>query len=84
MVWYIDGRPVMKAEVPSGTRPLRDMTILLNVAMGGNVCGGKQPHDGYYDMVVYNLALLSELEYGGWGRFEQDWQHPSVSLGNTY
>ena len=84
MIWYIDGRPVMKAEVPSGTRPLRDMTILLNVAMGGNVCGGKRPHDGYYDMVVYNLALLSELEYGGWGRFEQDWHHPSVSLGNTY
>ncbi|KAM3498306.1 hypothetical protein MY10362_008362 [Beauveria mimosiformis] len=38
MIWYIDGRPVMKATVPEGTRPLRDMTVLLNVAMGGNVC----------------------------------------------
>ncbi|KAM3533185.1 hypothetical protein MY4038_003508 [Beauveria bassiana] len=38
MIWYIDGRPVMKATVPAGTRPLRDMTVLLNVAMGGNVC----------------------------------------------
>lgn len=84
MIWYIDGRPVMKGEVPSGTRPLRDMTILLNVAIGGNVCGGKTPRDGYYDMVVYSLSMASELEYGGWGRFEQDWHHPSVPLGNTY
>lgn len=84
MIWYIDGRPVMKCDVPSGTRPLRDMNILLNVAVGGNVCGGKVPRDGYYDMVIYNLSITSELEYGGWGRFEQDWQHPSVPAGNTY
>ncbi|KAL6910072.1 glycoside hydrolase family 16 protein [Trichoderma evansii] len=84
MIWYIDGRPVMKGEVPSGTRPLRDMSILLNVAVGGNVCGGKVPRDGYYDMVIYNLSIVSEPEYGGWARFEQDWHHPSVSAGNTY
>jgi beta-glucanase (GH16 family) len=84
MIWYIDGRPVMKGEVPSGTRPLRDMNILLNVAVGGNVCGGKVPRDGYYDMVVYNLSIVSELEYGGWARFEQDWHHPAVSVGNIY
>ncbi|KAH6609982.1 glycoside hydrolase family 16 protein [Trichoderma cornu-damae] len=38
-------------------RPLRQMTILLNVAIGGDVCGGKIPQEGYYDMVVYNLSV---------------------------
>ncbi|KAH7175375.1 family 16 glycoside hydrolase [Dactylonectria macrodidyma] len=84
MVWYIDGRPVMKAPIPEGTRPMRDMTILLNVAMGGSVCGGKVPADGYYDMVVQTLFLGSEPEYGGWGRFEHDWANPSTPYGNTY
>ncbi|KAJ6443885.1 glycoside hydrolase family 16 [Purpureocillium lavendulum] len=84
MLWYIDGRPVMKAQVPAGTRPLRDMTILLNVAMGGNVCAGKTPADGHYDMVVCALWMASELEYGGWGRFEHDWGNPQTPLGNTY
>ncbi|RSL66391.1 hypothetical protein CEP53_003370 [Fusarium sp. AF-6] len=84
MIWYIDGRPIMKAEIPAGTRPLREMTILLNVAMGGNVCGGKVPADGYYDMVVHTLFLGSEPEYGGWHRFDADWGNPATPLGNTY
>lgn len=84
MLWYIDGKAVMKASVPGGTRPLRDMTILLNVAMGGNVCGGKTPSDGYYDMIVHIMYLSSELEGGGWGRFEADWQHDATPHGNTY
>ncbi len=84
MLWYIDGRPVMKAQVPPGTRPLRDMTVLLNVAMGGNVCAGKTPADGYYDMVVCALWMADELEYGGWGRFEHDWGNPGTPQGNTY
>lgn len=84
MVWYIDGRPVMKAPIPEGTRPMRDMTVLLNVAMGGNVCAGKTPADGYYDMVVFTIYMASELEHGGWGRFEADWAHQGVPFGNTY
>ncbi|KAK5094198.1 hypothetical protein LTS08_008689 [Lithohypha guttulata] len=73
MIWYIDGRPVMKATVPGGTRPLRDFTILLNVAMGGTVAAGQIPRDGGYDLVVHWLAMMDELENGGWGRFESDW-----------
>ncbi|KAG6286933.1 hypothetical protein E4U09_006456 [Claviceps aff. purpurea] len=84
LIWYIDGRPVMKATIPEGTRPMRDMTVLLNVAMGGNVCGGKTPRDGFYDMVVYSMFLASELEHGGWGRFEADWGSQSTPHGHTY
>lgn len=84
MVWYIDGRPVMKGTVPEGTRPIRDFTVLLNVAMGGNVCAGKTPANGYYDMVVYSMYLASELEYGGWNRFEADWANQGTPFGNTY
>ncbi|GAB0134115.1 hypothetical protein EsDP_00002500 [Epichloe bromicola] len=84
MVWYIDGRPVMKASVPEGTRPMRDMTVLLNVAIGGNVCGRKTPADGHYDMVVSTLYLASELQHGGWDRFENDWASRGTPQGNTY
>lgn len=74
----------MKGQIPAGTRAMRDMTVLLNVAMGGNVCGGQTPANGHYDMVVYSLFMASELEYGGWGRFDYDWGHPAISIGNTY
>lgn len=84
LLWYIDGRPVMKGSIPEGTRPMRDFTVLLNVAMGGNVCGGKTPADGYYDMVVYSMYMASEPEHGGWGRFEADWANHGTPLGNTY
>ena len=84
MVWYIDGRPVMKAAIPPRTRPMRDMSILLNVAMGGNVCGGKVPRDGMYDMVVFSLYMSQELEIGGWSRFEADWASPATPEGNPY
>ncbi|ATY63039.1 Concanavalin A-like lectin glucanase [Cordyceps militaris] len=67
-----------------GTRPLRDMTVLLNVAMGGDVCKGKTPRDGAYDLVVFALWMAHEMEGGGWGRFEYDWGHPAVTEGNTY
>ncbi|KAK7550882.1 concanavalin A-like lectin/glucanase domain-containing protein [Phyllosticta citricarpa] len=72
LVWYIDGRPVMKAHVPEGTRRVSDWQIILNVAMGGNVCQGILPEDGAYDMVVHNLKLCEE-PVGGWGCFERDW-----------
>lgn len=73
LLWYIDGRPVMKATIPSGTRPMRDFQILFNVAMGGNVNGGNIPGDGAYDMVVHYCALREEPENGGWGRFHGEW-----------
>lgn len=84
LLWYIDGRPVMKAEIPEGTRPMRDMTVLLNVAMGGNVCQGKTPADGSYDYVVHTLLMADELEGGGWDRFHRDWESDATPLGNTY
>jgi hypothetical protein len=73
MVWYIDGTPVMKATVPPGTRPMRDYRIILNVAMGGNVCQGRLPSDGTYDFVVHELKMTEE-PIGGWGQFGADWE----------
>ncbi|KAI0872894.1 glycoside hydrolase family 16 protein [Hypoxylon argillaceum] len=74
LMWYVDGRPVMKNLMPPGTRPIEDWTILLNIAMGGNVCQGKAPQEGAYDMVVHSLQM-SEAPDGGWARFDSDWQH---------
>merc|ERR1711939_713491 len=73
MVWWIDGRPVMKAPIPSGTRPMADFVVLLNIAMGGNVCQGQMPREGSYDMVVHELKMFDEPENGGWQKFEMDW-----------
>lgn len=71
MVWYIDGAPVMKADIPSGTRPMADFRIIINVAMGGNVCGGQLPADGSYDLVLSDMKMV-DSPLGGWGQFEQD------------
>ncbi|KAK7894749.1 hypothetical protein LTR67_005488 [Exophiala xenobiotica] len=73
MVWWIDGRPVMKAPIPQGTRPMADFVVLLNIAMGGNVCQGQMPREGVYDMVVHEMKMLEEPENGGWQKFEMDW-----------
>lgn len=72
-IWSIDGKAVMKAGIPEGARRMDDWQIIINVAMGGNVCQGLRPADGHYDMVVHELSLHDEPS-GGWGRFEQDWQ----------
>lgn len=80
-VFWIDGRPVMKADIPAGTRPIRDFQIILNVAMGGNVCAGQLPAEGQYDLVVHDLRMLQEPENGGWDKFEAGWR--SAPLGNT-
>ncbi|KPI36816.1 Glucan endo-1,3-beta-glucosidase A1 [Cyphellophora attinorum] len=71
-LWWIDGRPVMKASIPDGFRRMQEWTVLLNIAMGGNVCQGKTPAEGSYDMVVHELRMSGECD-GGWGRFEGDW-----------
>lgn len=71
MVWYIDGRPVMKASIPQGTRRMSDWMIIINVAMGGNVCQGKVPADGQYDFVIHSLKLCEEPN-AGWQAFQRD------------
>jgi beta-glucanase (GH16 family) len=71
-LWWIDGRPVMKWHIPEGFRPMREWTVLLNIAMGGNVCQGKTPPQGQFEMVVHEMRMSGECD-GGWGRFEQSW-----------
>ncbi|PVH93048.1 glycoside hydrolase family 16 protein [Periconia macrospinosa] len=72
MMWYIDGRPVMKGSIPEGTRRLEDYRLLINIAMGGTVNKHKLPQDGYYDMVVSDLKMCEE-PVGGWDQFERDY-----------
>lgn len=63
----------MKGNIPAGTRRMEDYRILLNIAMGGNVCQGKLPADGYYDMVVSEM-MMCESPPCRWGDgFERDW-----------
>ena len=57
LVWVVNGKPVMRATLPQGLRPLEDWNILLNVAMGGNVCEGQVPRQGRYDMVVHEMYM---------------------------
>jgi hypothetical protein len=73
LVWYIDGRAVMKASIPAGTRRISDWKVILNVAMGGNVCGGRLPEIGLYDFVVHELKMSAEPT-GSWRRFAEDWE----------
>ncbi|KAJ4372906.1 hypothetical protein N0V83_003197 [Neocucurbitaria cava] len=73
MIWYIDGRPVMKGNIPPGTRRMEDFRLMINIAMGGNVCQGRLPRDGYYDLVISELKMCEEPPQGGWQGFEQTW-----------
>lgn len=73
LVWYIDGRAVMKAERPAGTRRMEDWRVLLNVAAGGNVCQGRVPVDGRYDLVIHEIRMCDAPD-GGWEAFENDWR----------
>ena len=75
-VWYLDGHPVMKAGIPEGTRRMEDWKIIINVAMGGNVCQGRIPTDGEYLLVIHELKLCDEPA-GGWSTFERDWNAAS-------
>lgn len=72
LIWYIDGRPVMKGSIPAGSRRMEDYRILINIAMGGTCNKGKLPNDGYYDLVVSDLKMCEE-PVGGWQAFEQAW-----------
>ncbi|KAF2461225.1 concanavalin A-like lectin/glucanase domain-containing protein [Lineolata rhizophorae] len=72
LVWYIDGRPVMKAQLPQGTRRLADFRVIINVAIGGNVCAGKLPRDGRYDFVIHEMRF-DDQPSGGWEDFGRAW-----------
>jgi beta-glucanase (GH16 family) len=72
-IWYIDGRAVMKSSKPSGIRRFEEYRILLNVAIGGDVCKGAVPRDGTYEMTVHDLKMC-EAPQGGWERFDEDWK----------
>lgn len=80
ILWYLNGLPVMRASIPEGIRPLRDFRIILNVAIGGNVCQGVLPAAGVYDLVVHDIRM-SEEPRGGWEKFRSDWD--KTSEGNT-
>jgi hypothetical protein len=80
MIWYIDGRPVMKGNIPLGTRRMEEFRLMINIAMGGNVCQGKLPKDGYYDLVVSDIKMCEEPQ-GGWQQFEHAWS--STAEGKT-
>jgi beta-glucanase (GH16 family) len=72
MVWYVDGRPVLKADKPPGTRRFEGWRVLLNIAMGGTVCHGSKPRDGSYQMEIFALTMKDDPP-GGWSKFEEDW-----------
>ncbi|KAF2475586.1 concanavalin A-like lectin/glucanase [Lindgomyces ingoldianus] len=73
LMWYIDGKPVMRGCIPLGARRMEEFRILVNVAMGGNVCQGKLPREGVYDFVIAGLAMCQEPD-GGWDGFERAWR----------
>ena len=73
MLWVIDGNAVMKADIPPGVRRLSEWSVVINVAMGGNVCAGKTPGQGTWEMVVHEIRMAGEPD-GGWGRVEGLWQ----------
>lgn len=72
-VWYIDGKAVMKASKPPGTRRFEEWRIILNIAVGGNVCSGVLPNDGCYDFVIHELKMCDGPR-GSWQQFENDWR----------
>jgi hypothetical protein len=80
MMWLIDGTAVMKTEIPTGIRRLEDFQVVINVAMGGNVCDGKLPKEGIYDFVIHELRMSGEPD-GGWGRVDPLWH--TTPEGNT-
>lgn len=73
LLWLIDGKTVMRAEKPAGTRKMSEFRILINIAVGGNVCQGHMPTDGCYETVVRELAMW-DAPPGGWQDFEKTWK----------
>ncbi|KZT03718.1 glycoside hydrolase family 16 protein [Laetiporus sulphureus 93-53] len=79
-VWFIDGRPVMRAQAPKTIRPFAEFQVKLNVAMGGNVTGGRTPADGEYRMTVSSVEM-QDRPPGGWETLSHIWS--SIPEGNT-
>lgn len=73
LLWSIDGKPVMRASKPAGTRPMKDFRILLNIAVGGTLNKGTLPADGTYEMAVREVEMW-DAPVGGWAAFERDWK----------
>ena len=55
LMFWIDGRPVMRSDIPPGLRPMQDFVVLLNIAMGGNVTQGRTPGDGTFPTAIFVL-----------------------------
>jgi beta-glucanase (GH16 family) len=77
LIWYIDGKAVMKASRPAGTRRMEDFQVILNIAVGGNVNNGAVPNDGTYDLAVHELKMCDHVP----GKFESDWQRTKEGHG---
>ncbi|KAG0160794.1 hypothetical protein PDIDSM_8324 [Penicillium digitatum] len=73
LIWLIDGTPIMRAEKPPGTRKMSEFRILINIAVGGNVCQGNMPSNGCYEIVVRDLAMW-DAPPGGWKEFDSAWK----------
>lgn len=71
MLFFVDGKAVMKCEKPAGTRRFEGWRLLLNIAMGGNVCDGKTPGNGVYQMEIHSLLMWDEIP--GPRTFEDHW-----------
>ena len=68
MVWYIDRKAVMKADIPAGTRKMSDWQVIINIAMGGDVNQGAVPANGSYDFVVHAISMC-DAPADGWDDF---------------
>lgn len=74
LLWFFDGKPTMKAEIPKGTRDMKEFQILLNTAMGGNVMNGSKPQvPSSYDFIISNLTMYKEPPCG-WSEFDEMWK----------
>ncbi|KAI5453599.1 hypothetical protein NCC49_005423 [Naganishia albida] len=82
LLWSLDGRPVMRASKPAGTRPMADFRILLNIAVGGTLNKGTLPADGSYEMAVRELEMW-DAPLGGWAGFEREWKRAPEGKPNS-
>lgn len=81
LLWFLDGKPTMKAAIPKLTRSLTEFQIVLNVAMGGNVMNGSVPSmPSSHDMIISDLAMYREPPCG-WSEFNSTWE--IAKEGNT-
>ena len=81
LIWFFDGKPTMKANVPNGIRSFADFQIILNIAMGGNVMQNAIPEiPSIHEMHVRELKICQNPPMG-WEGFEDAWN--TAKDGNT-